>query len=149
MEGLNLRYNYERLNDPERIRTLALQAISNDIVECTIHQISVWEGCYQALSYVWGSEEKPFYALVRDAKGERLGQIPLTKNLNNALRDLWNAEEITSKVFWIDQICIDQEGEEKIQQVSLMAQIYRNATKVITYVGPLEDEEEEQRGWNY
>jgi hypothetical protein len=107
MEGLNLRYNYERLNDPERIRTLALQGISNDIVECTIHQISVWEGCYQALSYVWGSEEKPFYGLVRNSKGERLGQIPLTKNLNNALRDLWNAEEITSKVFWIDQICID------------------------------------------
>jgi hypothetical protein len=71
MEGLNLRHNYERLNDPE--------GISNDIVECTIQQIGVWEDGYQALSYVWGSEGKPFYALVRDAKGDWLGQIPSRK----------------------------------------------------------------------
>jgi hypothetical protein len=153
----NSRYNYEPLQGPEQIRTLTLQGISNGIVECTIQQIKVSEGDYQALSYVWGSEEKPFYALVWDARGKRhgrmpfkkkkqLGRIPLTNNLNDALHDLWNADELTSKVFWIDQICIDQEGEEKPHQVAFMGQIYKNASSVITYLGRVEDEEEEQRG---
>ena len=91
-------------------------------------------------------EVKPFYALVVDDKGEKLGRIPLTENLNDALRDLWNAEELTNKVFWIDQICIDQEGEEKSHQVAMMGQIYRNAARVITYLGPAEDEEVEREG---
>jgi hypothetical protein len=39
--------------------------------------------------------------------------ISLTENLKNALQDLCNTGELTSKVFWIDQICIDQEDEEK------------------------------------
>ncbi len=106
-------YKYEKLHDSETIRTLTLQGICNGIVECTIQQIGLSDGGYQALSYVWGSEEIPFYAVVTDGKGENRGQIPLTKNLNDALRDLWNAEELTSKVFWVDQICIDQDGEEK------------------------------------
>jgi hypothetical protein len=79
-------------------------------------------------------------------KNKQLGRIPLTKNLNDALHDLWNADELTSKVFWIDQICIDQEGEEKNHQVAFMGQIYKNASRVITYLGRVEDEEEEQRG---
>jgi hypothetical protein len=79
-------------------------------------------------------------------KDKQLGWIPLTNNLNDALHDLWNADELTSKVFWIDQICIDQEGEEKNHQVAFMGQIYKNASRVITYLGRVEDEEEEQRG---
>jgi hypothetical protein len=156
MDRNNSRYNYEPLQGPEQIRTLTLRGIPNGMVECTIQQIKVSESGYQALSYVWGSEEKPFHALVRDAGGKRheqmpftknkqLGRIPLTKNLNDALHDLWNADELTSKVFWIDQICIDQEGDEKNHQVAFMGQIYQNASRVITYLGRVEDEEEEQR----
>ena len=157
MDPNDSRYNYEPLQGPEHIRILTLRGISNGAVECTIHQIKVSEGGYQALSYVWGSEEKPFHALVRDAREKRhwrtpfmknkpLGRIPLTKNLNDALHDLWNADELMSKVFWIDQICIDQEGEEKNHQVAFMGQIYKNASSVITYLGRVEDEEEEQKG---
>lgn len=146
MESPDTRYDYEKLHDLETIRTLTLQGISDGIIECTIQQIGVSDGGYQALSYVWGNEVKPFYALVVDDKGEKLGRIPLTENLNDALRDLWNAEELTNKVFWIDQICIDQEGEEKSHQVAMMGQIYRNAARVITYLGPAEDEEVEREG---
>jgi len=99
MDRNNSRYNYEPLQGPEQIRTLTLRGISNGVVECTIQQIKVSEGGYQALSYVWGSEEKPFHALVRDAtkkrhgrmpfmKNKQLGRIPLTENLNDALHDL-------------------------------------------------------------
>ena len=52
-----------------------------------------------------------------------------------------------TKVFWIDQICINQEGEEKNGQVSMMGDIYRHAERVITYLGPAAaDEDEEKRG---
>jgi hypothetical protein len=47
-------------------------------------------------------------AIVQDVHGTPLGYIPLTNNPNNALHDLWHAEDITDKVFWADQICIDQ-----------------------------------------
>jgi hypothetical protein len=67
-----------------------------------------------------------------DGDGRPVGTIPLTKNLNDALRDLWNAAELTSKLFWTDQICIDQEGEEKSHQVALMGKIYENAKRVAT-----------------
>jgi hypothetical protein len=98
MDPNDSRYNYEPLQGPEQIRILTLRGISNGAVECTIHQIKVSEGGYQGLSYVWGSEEKPFHALVRDAREKRhgrtpfmknkpLGRIPLTKNLNDALHD--------------------------------------------------------------
>lgn len=108
-----------------------------------MEQINVCQDvkAYQALSYVWGSDDKPFRALVRERNrdGKILGSIPLTTNLNNALRDLWNAKELQIKVLWIDQICIDQQGVEKNQQVSLMGQIYKNAARVITYLGPAID----------
>ncbi|KAN0113321.1 HET domain containing protein [Hyaloscypha variabilis] len=144
MESPNLRYNYDPLLGPEHIRTLTLQGTSNGIISCTIQQISVTEGGYQALSYVWGNEEKPFHAQVLDADGRPVGTIPLTKNLNGALQDLWNAAELTSKLFWIDQICINQEDGEKSHQVALMGKIYENAKRVVTYLGPVEDEEVEE-----
>jgi len=38
---------------------------------------------------------------------------------------------VKGKVFWIDQICINQEPEEKSDQVAMMGQIYKNVTRVI------------------
>jgi hypothetical protein len=140
------RYVYETLEGQDKIRTLKLLS-TNERIECTLQQISVSEGGYQALSYVWGNPEQHSNAIVLDENGHELGYIPLTKNLQAALCDLREAEEITSKIFWIDQICIDQEGKEKNHQVALMGDIYRNATRVITYLGPAAlGEEEEKRG---
>lgn len=94
-----------------------------------------------------GNPEQHSNAIVLDENGHALGCISLTKNVQAALCDLREAEEITSKIFWIDQICIDQEGEEKNHQVELMGDIYRNAARVITYLGSAAlDEEEEKRG---
>jgi hypothetical protein len=93
-----------------------------------------------------GSEEKPFHALVRDEDGQALGYLPLTSNLNDALHDLEYTCGLTSRVLWIDQICINQEGEEKNHQVALMGQIYKNATSVITYLGPASANKKEEKG---
>jgi hypothetical protein len=97
---------------------------------------------------VWGSEEKPYRAVVRDVEGKALGHLPLTANLNLALTDLWNSEDLPGKTFWIDQICIDQEDDlEKAHQVALMRLVYQNAARVVTYIGPsIPDVEQEEQG---
>ena len=141
------RYAFKTLLREQDIRVLTIRGVFADHVECSIRHIRTSQGGYQALSYVWGSEEQPFRAVVRNHKGKALGYIPLTKNVNDALHDLWNAREVASKVFWIDQICINQTGgEEKNHQVALMGEIYKHATRVITYVGPAEDQKEDEEG---
>jgi hypothetical protein len=128
-------YAFEPLERLDSIRVIQLYQTTGNGVECSIRQISFSDGGYQALSYVWGSEERQFRAIVRTATGQTVGYIPLTSNLWNALHDLRDAQELESKVFWIDQICINQQAEEKNHQVKLMGQIYQNATRVISYAG--------------
>ncbi|KAF6794559.1 ankyrin and het domain protein [Colletotrichum sojae] len=53
---------------------------------------------------------------------------------------------IPEKTFWIDQICIDQVGEEKKGQVAMMGSIYKNADRVIFYGGAARDDEFEMKG---
>jgi hypothetical protein len=142
------RYVYEPISGPYKIRTLTLHA-TKERIECSLQQIAVSNGGYQALSYVWGSSDQLSKAYVHDEGGIELGYIPLTANLQAALSDLRDADEVVNKVFWIDQICIDQEAEEKTHQVSLMGEIYRNAARVITYLGPAAlDHDEENSGIN-
>lgn len=139
-------YEYHPLSEADTIRILELESNSADNIECSLRVIRVAEGGYQALSYVWGSEEKPARALVRDAGGKILGFIPLTANVYQTLQDLRAAPQLTSKTFWIDQICINQTGEEKNKQVALMREIYKSAESVIFYAGHSSNEQSELRG---
>lgn len=100
---------------------------------CSVKTCEHTQDGYQALSYALGSPAKPLKAWVVDNSGDPMGFIPLTKNLYNAIRELRDSREIVDKVFWIDQICINQESvEEKNHQVAMMAEIYKNASRVIT-----------------
>lgn len=137
-------YCYEELSGPDKIRTIRLHATKSRI-ECSFDEISVSEGGFQALSYVWGVPEKPCKIVVLNSQEEEIGYIPLTASLQQALQDLRDADEIEEKVFWIDQVCIHQEGREKSGQVAMMGQIYRDASRVVTYIGSTSDDEEEER----
>jgi hypothetical protein len=141
-------YYFEPLEGPDKIRILelhpAIERHSN--LEISIRQIDYWEGGYQALSYVWGSEDRPFRAGVRGKTGSIVGSISLTENLKNALLDLRDCTKLEKKIFWIDQLCIDQDATEKNHQVQLIGQIYRNAIRVITYIGPAAAPDIEERG---
>ncbi|KAH8765743.1 heterokaryon incompatibility protein-domain-containing protein [Hyaloscypha finlandica] len=91
---------------------------------------------YAALSYAWGSPEKVSKILVKDIDARPNGWIPLTLNLDNALHDLL-ASDLQPKTLWIDQICINQDDNaEKGLQVAMFGQIYRMASRVVTYLGP-------------
>jgi heterokaryon incompatibility protein (HET) len=112
-------YVYEDLEGKDKIRVVHLHR-ADDVIECSIRQVSWSEGGYQALSYVWGSADRSYRAIVRDQDSLSLGYIPLTPNRKNALHDLYNTKEVTSKVFWIDQICINQEGPKPGTSLNLI-----------------------------
>lgn len=141
-------YIYKLLTEPGQIRTLVLHSTTYRI-ECSTCNTPHQDGGYQALSYVWGSEDRPFEAVAIDSEGKEQGHIRLTKNLRDALCDLRDAKELESKIFWIDQICINQEdSNEKNTQVAMMGEIYQNADRVITYLGAAVDSMQEKRGLN-
>src|SRR5262249_43996488 len=72
--------------------------------------------------------------------------LKITKSLYNALRSFRHSKvEDGTRALWADGVCINQEDlEERGQQVKLMAEIYRSARRVITYVG--EDTANVERG---
>lgn len=85
-----------------------------------------------AISYVWGSGEKPHQMLIGNDQ-----YLPLTTSLYEALQNLRAIGDIGQKIFWADQICINQSDVvECNRQVAMMGTIYQKATQVITYIGP-------------
>jgi hypothetical protein len=130
-------YTYIELDGRPIIRILELIPSVKERLECIIKHVELGSIPYQSLSYAWGNPEKLFKVFVRDASGKALGYIPITKNVNNAITDLQDSLDITYKVFWIDQLCIDQHNDiEKGRQVALMGDIYEKAISVIMYLGP-------------
>lgn len=103
---------------------------------------------YEALSYVWGTEEDPrsiqvvaspsgtFSSSASDLVIQ--GTLPITQNLDCVLRHLRYVDK--TRVMWVDAICIDQLNHaEKGPQVGMMGDVYRLATSVIVWLGPEAD----------
>lgn len=87
---------------------------------------------FEALSYAWGSWEKPYSITLPD------GTIPITRSLYQALLRLRRYTK--TRCLWVDAVCIDQtNNEEKSTQIMLMPRIYSEASRTIVYIG--EDDE--------
>ena len=83
---------------------------------------------FEALSYVWGSEEKPRSIQISN------GKIQITQSLYSALMRLRRPNR--SRLLWIDALCINQNDlEEKVQQILMMSRIYSAAKRVLIYLG--------------
>ncbi|KAK3351880.1 LOW QUALITY PROTEIN: heterokaryon incompatibility protein-domain-containing protein [Neurospora tetraspora] len=83
---------------------------------------------YEALSYVWGSEDKPCSIFINGYN------LAVGKNLYAALLHL--RDHSIKRTIWIDAICINQgDKEEKGHQVQSMAKIYAKASRVIVWLG--------------
>jgi hypothetical protein len=97
--------------------------------ETGIHGAS---GGFAALSYVWGD--------VEPAQIVYLNGLPrtVTRNLATALRHLRDPHEFLW--IWVDALCINQADlAERGQQVSQMGDIYRQAERVLVWLGPEAD----------
>ncbi|KAF2168817.1 hypothetical protein M409DRAFT_52822 [Zasmidium cellare ATCC 36951] len=95
---------------------------------------------YEAISYTWGSTDrtqKIFHAFTGEV-------LYITNNCASALNSLYTDSE---RRLWIDAICINQNDiEERSLQVSMMADIFRNASRTIAYIGE-SDEATEYLVW--
>lgn len=85
---------------------------------------------YEALSYVWGPLSQPAEVILCDGQ-----PLSITANLADAIRSLRLPDR--PRPLWIDQIGINQNDmAERSKQVLLMRDIYRNADRVISWLGP-------------
>lgn len=83
---------------------------------------------YEALSYVWGSEENK---VTIDCNGY---QKEVTRNLYDALVEL--RLPYAPRVLWCDALCINQEDEkERSAQVQNMGGLYSSAYRVMIFLG--------------
>lgn len=90
---------------------------------------------YEALSYTWRSDHPDEDAKVK-ANDEKQATtlLRIGGNLASALRSLRHRD--TARTLWIDAISIDQTNlEERKQQVARMAAIYKNASRVVVWLG--------------
>ncbi|KAK7984404.1 hypothetical protein PG989_011806 [Apiospora arundinis] len=135
-ENMADNYVYEPLDlAKESLRLLRLcKGYPLDEIRCELHQslLSDSEGVpYEALSYTWGSK------LTNDSPRVLIGdhKVPVTKNLFEALCSLRLRNE--DRLLWIDALCIDQnDHREKGHQVGQMSSVYRNAERVLVWLGP-------------
>jgi hypothetical protein len=85
---------------------------------------------YEAISYTWGDGND----LQRIICGSDDQGILVTKNCESVLRRLRRSNE--DRLVWVDAICIDQNSiEERNAQVTMMGQIYQEASRVIIDIG--------------
>lgn len=124
-------YEYKALKEAGDIRLLSVSKSSTDgkiYFQLTRQKMS---DCapYAAISYTWGSTKRnrPIYHRFTDEI------LFVTVNCEAALGNLFTNG---SRMFWIDAICIDQSNvAERSHQVSIMADIFRNASGTIIYLG--------------
>ncbi|KAK3338111.1 heterokaryon incompatibility protein-domain-containing protein [Neurospora tetraspora] len=127
----NLYYNVPMSRG--RIRLLQLLPHENDdaAIHCQLFCTALdSKGTrpYEALSYVWGSEDKPCSISINGC------DLAVGGNLYAALLHL--RDHSIQRTIWIDAICINQgDNEEKGHQVQSMAEIYAKASRVIVWLG--------------
>ncbi len=131
--GAGSAYQYRPLSDGcIRLLRLMPHPDENAKIQCQLFDYAVLDSgrgghLYEALSYVWGSMEKPL-AVSTDE-----GYLPVTKNLHAALARL--RDRVFPRILWVDAICINQDDiEERGCQVSSMAKIYARANRVIIWL---------------
>jgi hypothetical protein len=96
---------------------------------------------YEALSYTWGDPKGPWseipdswrvkYSYNIEINGQKM---KIGFNLKSALRRIRDRTEF--KRLWVDAICINQNNQnERSEQVKEMARIYRQAARVLCWLG--------------
>ena len=108
---------------------MTLEPATDGPLVCSLSSVKLADApSYEALSYVWGHASR---RTCLECDGNLLS-IPT--NLATALYRLRCTT--TVRLVWADAICINQEDiRERNQQVAMMGSIYRNAHRVIAWLG--------------
>ncbi|KAF2686065.1 HET-domain-containing protein, partial [Lentithecium fluviatile CBS 122367] len=127
-------FQYEPLDlQTTSIRLLrVLPNLSPDgLLQCSIQHATI-KAEYSCLSYVWGPPDNGSPILVN-------GRL---RRVRQNLFDFLSIARIrgTSKLFWADALCIDQDNvSERSHQVQQMGGIFSNAVEVLAWFGNCED----------
>ena len=128
-------FRYERLGNTE-IRLLRLQPyglakrLSGSLETIRLHNDDgSLSTQFEALSYFWGDEAADCTFSLNNTP------FLIKPNLQGALRELGKGK--VERLLWIDAICINQADiNERNEQVRMMSSIYRQATRVVIWMGP-------------
>jgi hypothetical protein len=126
-------YVYEPLDVSQpSFRLVRLIQGEESEIKCDLFHAAIYDAEdaieYEALSYTWGSNDKPHYIEVNGRT------LDVTKSLLEALQHLRQKNE--DRILWIDAICIDQnDHKERGHQVQQMPAIYENARQVVIWLG--------------
>lgn len=126
---------YKSLPGPGYMRLLIVEPAtwSGAHFECSIEVVPRHEDAnYTALSYAWAMQDGDT-SLYRDIYINSQ-KVPIRRNLFEALERL---RYMHHKVrVWIDALCINQDDvDERTEQVSNMAAVYKNARRVVAWLG--------------
>lgn len=131
-------YKYKTLaGDDIRLLSILPDKGDNSRIRCrlfeyTLNRNSRQPHPYEALSYVWGSQDK--------TRSVSIGTLSLsvTPALHNALIHL--RHHALPRIIWVDGICINQtDDQEKAEQVGRMYEVYACASSVIVWLGEQAD----------
>ncbi|KIN07112.1 hypothetical protein OIDMADRAFT_109868, partial [Oidiodendron maius Zn] len=124
-------YEYQPLdtNKPSIRLLKILKGNLGDDIQCELIEGWIEESIpYDALSYTWGNTRKPATITVDGTA------MDITLNAYEALQQIRSKYE--SRYLWIDAICINQDDhKERGYQVLQMGHIYRNAERVVIWLG--------------
>ena len=116
------------------IRLLKInRAVEGSRVDCTLWHVSCAETWpdYKALSYCWGDTKDNVDVIVNN------WTVPVTRNLEAALRELYNRDV---ESLWVDALCINQKDQdERGHQILRMKNIYSRASETVAWLGPDKD----------
>lgn len=131
------KFKYHPINSPDAIRMIQLLAGEADDpihIRLSHHPLRDLPEC-KVLSYVWGPEDRE-QDIVCEGK-----ILKVTPNLLEVLRRLRHRilkseHDDQMGLLWIDAICINQDDlAERSQQVQLMTDVYKNAERVLVWIG--------------
>lgn len=129
------KFKYEPLcGGPSSIRLIeVIPGTRQEDVACRLYETSLDEcaSSYGALSYVWGNNKEKTPIQVNDKT------LEIGVNLRTALLNL--REPDSPITLWVDAICINQgdsaeEIAERNEQVKIMGEIYRRASRTIIWL---------------
>ncbi|KAK3064820.1 hypothetical protein LTS18_003630 [Coniosporium uncinatum] len=127
-------YQYERLPTTTSFRVLKLLLGQKpDDLRYELHHTSFEKRrSYEAISYAWGDPQ------VKTPSKRSGGELETTPSLRDALVQMRRPRR--PRWLWADAICINQADKaERGHQVQRMQQIYKNASRVIVWLGTDED----------
>lgn len=123
------------------IRVLELHHGPSDApLVCNIVTQHIGGKAYEALSYVWGDPTPA--ALVKCVDEANEGELGIGKGLADALIAFRLTDQ--TRRIWIDALCINQKDvAERQSQVRMMGAIYGTAERVLCWLGPFSDRDED------